>query len=74
VPRWDVDHSKTDIFRQAVDYSKKYKDRLRAAVRQGKDAVTKVADEPALPICSRSRAASWSICSCRCAMSRPIRA
>ncbi len=23
VPRWDVDHSKTDIFRKAVDYSKR---------------------------------------------------
>jgi tetratricopeptide (TPR) repeat protein len=48
VPRWDVDHSKTDIFRKAVDYSKRYKDRLRAAVREGPDSVKKVADEPAL--------------------------
>jgi hypothetical protein len=38
VPRWGVDHSKTDIFRQAVDYSKKYKDRLRAARAQGPQA------------------------------------
>jgi tetratricopeptide (TPR) repeat protein len=48
VPRWDIDHSKTDIFRQAVDYSKKYKDRLRAAVKQGADAVQAVAAEKAL--------------------------
>jgi tetratricopeptide (TPR) repeat protein len=48
VPRWDVDHSKTDIFRKSVDYSKKYKDRLRAAVREGADAVRKIAGEPAL--------------------------
>lgn len=48
VPRWEVDHAKTDIFRQAVDYSKRYKQRLRAAVREGKDAVEKVAGEPAL--------------------------
>jgi tetratricopeptide (TPR) repeat protein len=51
VPRWDVDHSKTDIFRQAVDYSKKYKDRLRAARAQGPqaaEAVLKIAGEPAL--------------------------
>jgi tetratricopeptide (TPR) repeat protein len=48
VPRWDIDRSKTDIFRQAVDYSKKYKDRLRAAVRDGADAVQKIAGEPAL--------------------------
>jgi hypothetical protein len=32
VPRWDIDHSKTDIFRKSVDYSKKYKERLRAVV------------------------------------------
>jgi tetratricopeptide (TPR) repeat protein len=48
VPRWEVDHAKTDIFRQAVDYSKRYKDRLRAAVKQGADAVQAVAAEKAL--------------------------
>jgi tetratricopeptide (TPR) repeat protein len=47
-PRWDVDHSKTDIFRKAMDYSKRYKDRLRAAVKEGADSVKKVADDPAL--------------------------
>ena len=48
VPRWEIDHSKTDIFRKAVDYSKRYKDRLRAAVKEGADSVKKVADDPAL--------------------------
>jgi tetratricopeptide (TPR) repeat protein len=51
VPRWDIDHSKTDIFRKSVDYSKKYKDRLRAALGQGDkaaDAVKAIAAEPAL--------------------------
>ena len=48
VPRWEVDHAKTDIFRKAADYSKKYKDRLRLAVREGAEAVQKLADEPAL--------------------------
>ncbi len=48
LPRVEVDHSKTDSFRAQHDYSKKYKDRLRAAVRDGPDAVQKVAGEPAL--------------------------
>ncbi len=50
-PRWDVDHSKTDIFRKEVDYSKRYKDRLRSALGQGKnaaEAVKAIAVEPAL--------------------------
>ena len=56
VPRWDVDHSKTDIFRKAVDYSKRYKDRLRAAVkrRSGRRARRSPAS-PRSPICSKSR-------------------
>ena len=48
VPRWEVDHSKTDIFRKSHDYSKRYKDRLRAAVQGGPDAVQKIAGESAL--------------------------
>jgi MAP3K TRAFs-binding domain len=48
VPRFEVDHAKTDIFRQAVDYSKRYKERLRAAVREGANAVQGIANEPAL--------------------------
>jgi tetratricopeptide (TPR) repeat protein len=48
VPRWEVDHSKTDIFRKSHDYSKRYKDRLRAAVQGGSEAVQKIAGESAL--------------------------
>jgi tetratricopeptide (TPR) repeat protein len=47
-PRWEVDHSKTDIFRKAADYSKRYKDRLRVAVKEGAESVKQVADDPAL--------------------------
>jgi uncharacterized protein DUF4071 len=48
MPRTEVDHSKTDSFRSQYDYSKKYKNRLRDAVKQGADAVQAVAAEPAL--------------------------
>ena len=48
MPRFEVDHTKTDMFRKTVDYSKQYKDRLRAAVREGAEAVKKIAAEPAL--------------------------
>ncbi|MEM7192771.1 MAG: TRAFs-binding domain-containing protein [Pseudomonadota bacterium] len=49
LPRFEVDHLKTDIFRKNVDYSQKYKERLDSAVREGKaTSVEKIADEPAL--------------------------
>ena len=48
VPHSQIDHAKTDIFREQVDYSKKYKERLAAAVRNGAEAVTAIATEPAL--------------------------
>jgi len=48
MPHQQIDHSKTDAFRQQVDYSKKYKSRLAAAVRAGPEAVQKIATEPAL--------------------------
>jgi hypothetical protein len=48
LPRWEIDHTKTDVFRQSVDYSKRYKDRLASAVRQGPEAVEKIATESAL--------------------------
>lgn len=48
LPRWEVDHSKTDLFRKSHDYSKRYKERLRAAVREGGGAVEAIVDEPAL--------------------------
>src|SRR5262245_45387179 len=48
LPRTDIDHTKTYIFRKSVDCSKKYKDRLAAAVCQGAEAVEKIAGEPGL--------------------------
>jgi hypothetical protein len=48
LPRWEIDRAKTDIFRKAVDYSKRYKDRLASAVEHGAAAVQKIASEPAL--------------------------
>jgi tetratricopeptide (TPR) repeat protein len=48
LPRWEIDHTKTDIFRKVVDYSKRYKERLASAVKQGADAVQKIASEPGL--------------------------
>jgi tetratricopeptide (TPR) repeat protein len=48
VPHWQIDHSKTDIFREQVDYSKRYKKRLAEAVRAGGEAVKEIAAEPAL--------------------------
>jgi hypothetical protein len=48
LPHAQIDHAKTDIFREQVDYSKKYKARLAAAVRAGPEAVEKIAVEPAL--------------------------
>jgi hypothetical protein len=48
LPRWEIDHTKTDVFRQSVDYSKRYKDRLSNAVREGAEAVQRIAAEPAL--------------------------
>jgi len=48
LPRWEIDHTKTDVFRKSVDYSKQYKDRLGAAVREGAQAVRQIASEPGL--------------------------
>jgi tetratricopeptide (TPR) repeat protein len=48
LPRWEIDHTKTDVFRKRVDYSKRYKDRLASAVKQGGDAVMRIAAEPGL--------------------------
>jgi tetratricopeptide (TPR) repeat protein len=48
LPRWEIDHVKTDIFRKVVDYSKRYKDRLASAVKEGAEAVQKIASEPGL--------------------------
>jgi tetratricopeptide (TPR) repeat protein len=48
LPRWEIDHTKTDVFRKSVDYSKRYKDRLASAVKQGGNAVQSIALEPGL--------------------------
>jgi hypothetical protein len=48
MPRHEVDHSKTDIFRERFDYSRKYKERLSEARAQGEAAVNAVAADPAL--------------------------
>ncbi len=48
LPHTQIDHSKTDAFREQVDYSKRYKARLAAAVRAGPEAVQEIATEPAL--------------------------
>ena len=48
VPQPPIEHTKTDIFRASVDYSTKYKARLAAAVREGTDAVQKIATEQSL--------------------------
>jgi tetratricopeptide (TPR) repeat protein len=47
MPRVEVDHAKTDIFRDRVDKAKGLKDRLAVARRGGKDAVRAIAAEPA---------------------------
>jgi len=48
LPHSQIDHTKTDIFRAQIDYSKNYKKRLAEAVRAGAEAVEKIAAEPAL--------------------------
>ena len=48
LPHWQIDHSKTDVFREQVDYSKRYKKRLADAVRAGAEAVKEIAAEAAL--------------------------
>jgi tetratricopeptide (TPR) repeat protein len=48
LPRWEIDHTKTDVFRKSVDYSKRYKERLAAAVKEGREAVEAIAAEPGL--------------------------
>jgi tetratricopeptide (TPR) repeat protein len=48
LPRFEIDHTKTDVFRKSVDYSKRYKDRLAGAVREGAAAVETIAAEAAL--------------------------
>ncbi|MGB6536374.1 MAG: TRAFs-binding domain-containing protein [Xanthobacteraceae bacterium] len=48
LPHWQIDHSKTDVFREQIDYSKRYKKRLAEAVQAGAEAVKQIAAESAL--------------------------
>jgi tetratricopeptide (TPR) repeat protein len=48
LPRLEIDHTKTDVFRKNVDYSKRYKTRLAAAIKQGAPAVESIAAEAAM--------------------------
>jgi MAP3K TRAFs-binding domain len=48
MPRFEVDHSKTDSFRDKFTYSRRYKDRLAEARSKGEQAVKDVAADPAL--------------------------
>jgi tetratricopeptide (TPR) repeat protein len=48
LPHSQIDHTKTDIFREQVDYSKRYKKRIADAVRAGAEAVQEIAAETAL--------------------------
>jgi tetratricopeptide (TPR) repeat protein len=48
MPRVEVDHSKTDLFRESAAYSEHYKARLDAARKDGAEAVKAVAADPAL--------------------------
>ncbi len=44
----EVDHTKTDLFRKHVDYSREYKNRLGRARKEGIDAIRAIAADPAL--------------------------
>jgi hypothetical protein len=48
LPRWDIDHTKTDVFRSVVDYSKRYKAKLSSAVKEGEQAVLEIARDVGL--------------------------
>jgi hypothetical protein len=48
MPRFEVDHSKTDTFREKFSYSRRYKERLAQARSKGEQAVKEIAADPAL--------------------------
>jgi hypothetical protein len=48
MPRHEVDHTKTDTFRERFDYSKQFKERLAEARNHGVDAVKRVIADPTL--------------------------
>ena len=45
MPRMEVDHEKTDLFRGRVNHSREFKQRLAEARKSGADAVREIADE-----------------------------
>ena len=47
MPRHEVDHTKTDTFRDRFNYSKQFKDRLANALQQGEQAVKETVADPA---------------------------
>ncbi|MCB1486803.1 MAG: DUF4071 domain-containing protein [Bauldia sp.] len=48
MPRIEVDHAKTDIFRDRVEIAKEYRTALTAARKKGVEAVKAVAEDPRL--------------------------
>lgn len=48
LPRIEVDHQRTDVFRERAEYSRKFKDRLAIARRTDKAAVLAVEADPQL--------------------------
>ena len=67
VPRWKSITPRPTSSARADDYSKRYKDRLRAAAREGATRSRRSRASRRCPTCSKSRAALWSICFCPCA-------
>jgi hypothetical protein len=47
MPRYEVDHTKTDTFRDKFNYSKRHKERLASALREGEKAVKDAIADPA---------------------------
>jgi tetratricopeptide (TPR) repeat protein len=48
MPRFEVDHSKTDLFRDRFNYSKQYKEKLAKARSDGPEAVNEIMADPNL--------------------------
>ena len=63
MPRNEVDHTKTDTFRDRFNYAKKYKERLAEALQQGEQAVKEAVADPRSRTCMTSRPAWSSTCS-----------
>jgi hypothetical protein len=48
LPQVEIDHLQSDLVQAQIDYSKRYKERIAIAVREGAQAVENIAAEPAL--------------------------